>query len=114
MDTHRRLRQLARVIRSKNCGPFEITFDIIFASAATFRRVKDSGVLSRELVSRLYGVPEERISVFGFFDRINAVKITFPRLRPQGGIGETDIHACQQHAPLADIAIPWEPGVPDG
>ena len=35
-----RMRELASVIRSKNAGPFEITFDILFADAETYRRVE--------------------------------------------------------------------------
>ena len=35
------------------------------------------------------------------------VKITLPRPRPQGGIGETDMHAAQQHVPLQEIRVPW-------
>ena len=36
MDT---LQNLAKVIRSKNAGPFEITFDVIFDEAAVYERV---------------------------------------------------------------------------
>ena len=36
----RRLVDVARVIRSKNAGPFELTFDIMFADADSYERVK--------------------------------------------------------------------------
>lgn len=108
METERPLRQIAKVVRSKNAGPFEITFDVIFSSADDYRRVRDTGAVTKALVAELYQVPEERISVFGFFDRINAIKITMPRPRPQGSVGETDMHACQQHIPLAEIMVPWD------
>lgn len=101
------LRRIAKVVRSKNSGPFEVTFDVIFSSNDDFRRVKDSGVVTRTRIATLYGVSENAISTFGFFDRINAIKITMPRPRPQGSVGETDMHACQQHAPLADLMVPW-------
>jgi hypothetical protein len=52
-------------------------------------------------------VPTQAIITFGFFDLVNAVKITLPRSRPQGGIGETDMHAAQQHVPLQEIRVPW-------
>ena len=48
------------------------------------------------------------IITFGFFDLVNAVKITLPRPRAQGGVGETDMHAAQQHVPLQEIRVPWE------
>ena len=40
------LGELARLIRSKNAGPFELTFDIMFDDEETFERVKKSGALS--------------------------------------------------------------------
>lgn len=35
-------------------------------------------------------------------------KATLVRPRPQASIGETDMHACQQHVPLLSIEIPWK------
>jgi hypothetical protein len=101
------LRDIAKVVRSKNAGPFEITLDIIFRSKEDYEAVKKSGVITRELISGLYNVPTQAIITFGFFDLVNAVKITLPRPRVQGGVGETDMHAAQQHVPLQEIRIPW-------
>lgn len=101
------LRDIAKVVRSKNAGPFEITLDIIFKNREDYEAVKQSGVITRELVSSLYNVPTQAIITFGFFDLVNAVKITLPRPRPQGGVGETDMHAAQQHVPLQEIRVPW-------
>jgi len=101
------LRDIAKVIRSKNAGPFEMTMDIVFKDQADYQRVKDLGIISHDLVSRLYGVDKERIVALVFFDTANAIKITIPRLRPQGSIGETDMHAAQQHVPLMNVEIPW-------
>jgi hypothetical protein len=101
------LRDIAKVIRSKNAGPFEITLDIVFKSKEDFEAVKRSGVITKELISELYNVPTQAIITFGFFDLVNAVKVTLPRSRAQGGIGETDMHAAQQHVPLQEIRVPW-------
>ena len=101
------LRDIAKVIRSKNAGPFEITLDIVFKNREDFEAVKKSGVITRELVSQLYNVPTQAIITFGFFELVNAVKITLPRPRAQGGVGETDMHAAQQHVPLQEIRVPW-------
>lgn len=35
-----RLKDIAEVIRSKNAGPYELTFDIIFSSREFYRRVR--------------------------------------------------------------------------
>ena len=101
-----RLSQLAAVIRSKNAGPFEITFDVIFAERANYERVKACGVLTPELVRELYGARPEDIVAFMFFDPAQAFKFTLKRGWTQGGIGERDTFGAQQHAPLMDISIP--------
>ena len=41
-----KLSDLATVIRSKNAGPFELTFDVLFANRDDFERVVRSKVLS--------------------------------------------------------------------
>jgi hypothetical protein len=100
------LQSLAKVIRSKNSGPFELTFDVMFEDAATYRRVKESGVLTRELVTRLYGVPDSDIVALLFFEPALAFKFTLRRGGAQGSIAERDTFGAQQHAPLFDIEIP--------
>ena len=101
-----RLDQLARVIRSKNSGPFEITFDVIFDDPEVYRRVKDSGVLTASLVCERYGVPPQDIVALLFFDPALAFKFTLRRGWPQGSINERDTFGAQQHAPLLDIPVP--------
>lgn len=100
------LKDYAKIIRSKNSGPFEMTMDIIFKSREDFEYFLSTGVLTRELVSKLYHVPVEKIVTFESFPAANAIKITLPRHRSQGSIGETDMHAAQQHVPLTTIEFP--------
>lgn len=101
-----KLSELADVIRSKNAGPFELTFDIIFDDAKTFERVKNSGALTKELISKLYSIPLDDILTLLEYDAACAIKITIVRPLPSGGINDTDIMGCQQHAPLLNIEIP--------
>ncbi|MEB0060121.1 DUF4387 domain-containing protein [Variovorax sp. LG9.2] len=100
------LRELAKVIRSKNSGPFEITFDVIFDQRAPYERVKQSGVLTRDLVGTIYNVPDQDIVAFIFFDPALAFKFTLRRGWAQGSIGERDTFGAQQHVPLMSIDIP--------
>ncbi len=100
------LRNLATVIRSKNAGPFEITFDVIFGDQEHYQRVKRSGVLTSALVCDLYKVDPADIVALMFFDPALAFKFTLRRGWPQGSIGERDTFGTQQHAPLLDIEIP--------
>lgn len=100
------LRDLAQVIRSKNSGPFELTFDVMFADARRFEQVRQSGVLTRELVCRIYGVADKDIVAFLFFEPALAFKFTLRRQWAQGSINERDTFGAQQHAPLMSIDIP--------
>jgi len=102
---HPTLRELAKVIRSKNAGPFEITFDVIFDDDRQYAQVKASGALSRDRICALYGVPEADIVTHMFFDPARAFKLTLKRRWAQGSVGERDTFGAQQHAPLMDVEI---------
>ena len=99
------LASLSRLIRSKNAGPFELTFDIMFEDEARYLRVKQSGALSREVVARLYGLSPEKVKFF-YCDNAYAIKASIPRPHVQGGLLDSDSHGGQQYAPLMDIEIP--------
>jgi len=101
------LRDVAKVIRSKNAGPFEITFDVIMDDQASYERLKACGALTRERVCELYGVPPEDIVTFMFFDPARAFKLTLRRAWPQGSVGERDTFGAQQHIPLMTLELAW-------
>lgn len=102
------LKDIAKIVRSKNAGPFEITMDIIFKSKEDYEAVKEARAVTEELIAELYSLPVEDIIAFVYFDAANAIKATIPRPRAQGSIGETDMHAAQHHAPLMEIKFPWK------
>jgi hypothetical protein len=99
------LASLARLIRSKNAGPFVLTFDIMFDDAGTYRRVRDSGVLTRERIALTYGLEPDDVRLF-YCDHALAVKASIPRPITQGDISDRDGHGGQQYAPLMTIEIP--------
>ncbi len=99
---------LVKVIRSKNAGPFELTFDIIFKDEETYKKVKKSKVITKGLIANLYQIPIEKVLYFVEFDPANAIKATIVRPVDSGSVGETDVYGAQQHAPLLDIKIPFE------
>lgn len=99
------LKDVAKVCKSKNAGPFELTIDVVFEDADTFRRVAATGVLCAALFARLYNVSAEHV-LFTPYDAAFAFKATLPRLVPAGDFGDTDVYGCQQHAPLLDIDLP--------
>ena len=87
MSETKKLTDLAKVIRSKNAGPDKITFDVILKDRASFDLVCGSGVLSREAVGRLYGVPDGRISDHVTFEPALAIKFTLFRTIPAAALG---------------------------
>ena len=100
-----KLRDLAKVIRSKNAGALLISLDVIFYDEETYKRVLDSGALSPRTIAPLYKVSDNEVAVIPF-DVALAIKITIPRPVPAGSPGDADIYGAQQHAPLMEIVIP--------
>lgn len=102
-----RLQSLARLVRSKNAGPFELTFDIMFESPEIYEQVKASGQINAELFSRLYGTPSEKVRIYTY-DPAFAYKITIPRPIISGSLGDSDVYGAQQFGPLVDLELPVE------
>jgi len=100
-----KLWELAKLVRAKNAGPFTLTFDILFADAATYEQVKRSRALSPALFAQIYGVPEEQVQFFEH-DRALAIKASIPRPIASGDPEDTDVFGGQQHAPLVELEIP--------
>lgn len=98
------LARLAQLIRSKNAGPFELTFDIMFEEVAIYQRVKTSGALTQESIAACFGIAPEQVKFF-YCDNALAVKATIPRPIVQGDLEDADGHGGQQYAPLMDIDI---------
>ena len=97
------LTELADVIRSKNSGPYELTFDIIFKTDDIFRRVAESGVINKASFAALYHISQDNIIDIVHFHPAKAIKITIVRPVPSGHLIETDVYGAQQHAPLMNF-----------
>jgi hypothetical protein len=98
--------ELAKVVRSKNAGPFELTFDIMFDDAAKYERVKKSGVINAHRIARIYGVRMDEVLVCRAYDPAVAFKITIRRPVGSGDVTDRDVYGCQQHVPLTTIEVP--------
>ena len=99
------LRELARVIRTKNCSPFELTMDIIFKDRPTYEKVKAGNLISKEVIAAAYGLPASAIHKVIYFDPAMAVKGVMDRPIISGSPGDTDVYGAQQHAPLLGIEL---------
>jgi hypothetical protein len=100
-----KLKDIAQLIRSKNAGPFTLTFDVMFDRFEDYRRVRDSGVINRELFSRLYGTAVDDVEIFSV-DSAQGIKATIPRPITQGGLEDGDCFGGQLFGPLVDLEIP--------
>ena len=100
-----KLYQLAKLIRSKNAGPFILTFDVMFEDEAVCRRVVQSGVLSADFIADTYKVPKSSVQIF-FHEAIRSIKISIPRTVVSGSFKDDDLYGCQQFRPLAELEVP--------
>jgi hypothetical protein len=100
-----KLRDIARVVRGKNAGALYLTLDVMFEDDATYKRVRDSGVLSPRALAPLFGVTDNEVAIIPF-DVARAIKITVPRRVRSGSAGDTDVYGAQQHVPLMNLDVP--------
>lgn len=97
--------ELAKVLRSKNSGPFELTIDVLFEDKEKYRYVKDSGIINMDTIGRLYNISHDRIYEIIFFDQALGFKITMLRDVSSGTVLDRDVYGAQQHAPLISLEI---------
>jgi hypothetical protein len=102
--------QIAKLIRSKNAGPFELTFDILFSTRVDLDRVRLSGVLTPEAFARIYRLPVDRVRVY-IHEQALAFKISIPRPAVSGDPEDTDVFGGQFHSPLVTLDV-GDPGNP--
>ena len=100
-----KLYEKAKILRSKNSGPFEVTLDVLFESKQVYEEVKLSGVLTKEVVAKAYNVGLEDIHYFVYFDQALGIKMTIARKISSGSPGDRDVYGAQQHAPLMNIEV---------
>lgn len=99
-----RLRDLARVVRSKNAGPTLLTLDVFLRDDASFERACRSPALAAEAVARLYGVAASTLSRHDW-PALRVIKFTLPRAVRAGSPGDGDVYGAQQHAPLLELQL---------
>lgn len=101
----RNILRVARVIRSKNSGPFELTLDIMFKDRCHFDLFREKKIITPRKIARLYRIPESDVLKVVYFEPSQAIKITMKRKIPSGAPGDTDIYGAQQHVPLFDLSF---------
>lgn len=97
--------ELCSLVRSKNAGPFVLTFDLMFTNEENYARVRRTQPITRALLAQLYQQPEEDI-VLVYHDAARAIKASFPRPVHQGELRDSDCYGGQQYVPLLSIMVP--------
>jgi hypothetical protein len=80
------LADLAKLVRSKNAGPFWLTIDIMFDDAQAYRRARDVEIVNHNTAL--------------------AIKVSFPRPQSSGSKHDSDVYGGQQYAPLLGLEVP--------
>ena len=96
----KKITEIAKVIRSKNCSPFDLTLDIILKNRQYYEKLKEQNAITRDLIAGLYRLPVEKIGKIICYDPACAVKFSIRRKISSGAPGDTDVYGAQQHAPL--------------
>ena len=96
------LGEVARLVRSKNAGPFWITIDVFWDTDSDFRLYHQQ--ISAPQIASVYGVDPSTVKVFAL-PRLRVTKVSFPRPVSQGGPQERDMHAGQQYVPLLTLPL---------
>jgi Domain of unknown function (DUF4387) len=99
------LGSLAKLIRSKNAGPFQLTIDVMFDDPQNYRRVLDSKVITADSIGKLLGIDRQLVRIFEF-DPAMAIKATVPRTVSVGDPLDSDLFGGQLFGPLVDLEVP--------
>ena len=99
------LKEVAKVIRSKNAGPYELTLDILLKEEEMFNKMREKNVINTKAIADLYKIPEEDVISIVYFPNANAIKATIVRPLASGALGERDVYGAQQHGPLVNFVF---------
>jgi hypothetical protein len=98
------LYDLCSLIRSKNAGPFVLTFDLMLSDEESYERVRRANPLTAAIVAQMYGQEEGSVSVV-LCDSALAIKISMPRPVVQCDPGDGDCYGGQQYVPLLSVPV---------
>ncbi len=90
----------AEVIRSKNAGINEITFDIIFKNEDNFKLALASSAFENSSITSLLGIPDSALIGCYQYPIVNAIKITCHRSCLAGSPQDRDVFGAQQQSKL--------------
>ncbi len=95
-----KLKEAAKVLRSKNAGVWHITIDIIFKNKEFYERAKVK--LNKDFFCKLF--ENDRVYYFKC-NAINTLKVSFLRDSAAGSLSDTDCLGANFYIPLLDVEI---------
>ncbi|MGB3482721.1 MAG: DUF4387 domain-containing protein [Mycobacterium sp.] len=95
---------VCRHVRSKVAGPFWVTIDLMFDGQDNYDRYVGSPELTAESIGSIYAIDPRTVMLYPI-PALKVLKISYPRLTPQGGVEERDLHSGQQYAYLLDVEL---------
>lgn len=95
----------AKILRSKNSGPFEVTLDVLFDDWKIYEKMKNGGYFTVERIAKLYHIKEKDVVCIIFFDSAMGIKVTINRKISSGTCYDRDVYGAQQHAPLMEMNV---------
>ena len=99
-----KLMELAKVLRSKNAGPLQVTLDLMFADSNAYEIAVQSEALTAPRIAALYGVEPTTVAVIPFRAAL-AIKMVIDRPVIAGSPGDRDVYGAQQHPPLLEMEL---------
>ncbi|MCI4643539.1 MAG: DUF4387 domain-containing protein [Hyphomonadaceae bacterium] len=105
-----KLKDVCHHIRSKNAGPFWVTFDLFFKSPDMFEQYKADPALGPQLFAKTFGTNPDLVRYYPVAS-LSMVKISYPRPSPQGGLIERDMHSGQQYVRILDVELSQKPAM---
>lgn len=87
------------VLRSKNAGPFAITFDVVFKDPENYEKAKTT--LNEAMICEAFQIPAKDFLSFDSFDDLSAIKVSIRRRQTSGHPGDSDCYSMNQEEPFA-------------
>ncbi|MGP3667114.1 MAG: DUF4387 domain-containing protein [Candidatus Bathyarchaeota archaeon] len=100
-----KLKDVVKIVRSKNASPFKLTIDLFFDNKDKYMLVKNSKILTKKKIAKVYCVPEENIEGIFFVDNVLGIKVTIIKKTASDEVYTTDVYGAQQHIPIMELTI---------
>lgn len=99
------LLDIAEIIRSKNAGINEVTYDVFFKTTENFNYALNSGAFFSTEIAKVLGIPKSEIIGCYSYPAARAIKITAQRKDLAGNPGDRDVFGAQQHKALLALEL---------